>query len=597
MSRKRRSRSIDPSELRSSVTKAELEECLADDLTEVQAYHRLKAKVKTLRKYESRYQVYLKTFPEFLKTIPYDVVIPLRADDLMTSREIGEKLGMDPPIVANAIGGYYFKWDDKDKQKAYASRIAKEHNRLYREDHDGRSPFEIDSIRMKAEQTHMDKYGSRSPFASSAVRDKARKTMNDRYGVDNCMNNPEIWEKARKSMVSRYGVPYTLQSETLKDQMQKTMIERYGVDNCSNIPGESDLKREHYFAKHGVYHQAQNPEVREKMDRTLKKAGREGSQQERNLKEWLDHDLGMIEGEDYIWHDQRRIQCELDFYFTKIHKAVELSPAFCHHSNVTKSVLNPKKTTYHINKRRKCDEAGIELITLFDWMLDDKKMDALTKPFLKMKLTGHADRTLYGRNVTISKAKSNSRRKACIRFTAANHFKGSVASKWWYEVDDGDGNMVGSFSLSPAKDGNALELKRVCWASGVQVRYGLSKIIKRIARDFPDYDRLVSYSDCDMGNGSSYGKAGFTADGETKAGLHFVNIRHPKDTYSWSVATTWSAKSGVIASKLGSMDVTNSEARVIVETVLPHRADGGCGYMALYDTGNRKWILDLDKLR
>ena len=509
MSRKRRRRSIDPSELRSSVTKSELDECLADGLTEVQAYHRLKAKVKTLRKYESRYQVYLKTFPEFLKAIPYDVVIPLRADNLMTSREIGEKLDLDPSIVANAIGSYYFKWDDKDKQKTYASRIAREHNRLYREDHDGRSPFEIDSIRMKAERTHMDKYGSRSPFASQEVRERAKKTMNDRYGVDS----------------------------TEAFDFRKT---------------------------------------------------------ERNLKEWLDHDLGMIEGEDYIWHDQRQIQSELDFYFPKIHKAVELSPAFCHHSNVTKSVLNPKKTTYHISKRRKCDETGIELITLFDWILADED---LTKTFLKMKLTGHADRILYGRNVTISKAKSNSRRKACIRFTAANHFKGSVASKWWYEVDDDDGNMVGSFSLSPVKNERTLELKRVCWASGIQVRYGLSKIVKHIARDFPDYDRLVSYSDCDMGNGSSYGKAGFTADGETKAGLHFVNVRHPEDTYSWSVATTWSAKSGVIASKLGSMDVTNSEARIIVETILPHRADDGCGYMALYDTGNRKWILNLDGLR
>lgn len=518
MSRKRRRRSIDPSELRSSVTKAELEECLADGLTEVQAYHRLKAKVKTLRKYESRYQVYLKTFPEFLKAIPYDVVIPLRADNLMTSREIGEKLDLDPSIVANAIGSYYFKWDDKDKQKTYASRIAREHNRLYREDHDGRSPFEIDSIRMKAEQTHLDEYGGRSPFASSAVRDKARKTMNDRYDVDNCS------------------------------------IEAFD----------------------------------------FKKAERDSLQQERDLKEWLDNDLHMKEGEDYIWHDQRRIQSELDFYFPKIHKAVELSPAFCHHSNVTKSVLNPKKTTYHINKRRKCDEAGIELITLFDWMLANED---LTKPFLKMKLAGHADRILYGRNVTISEARTSRRRKACIRFTAANHFKGSVASKWWYEVDDGDGNMVGSFSLSPVKNERTLELKRVCWASGVQVRYGLSKIVKHIARDFPDYDRLVSYSDCDMGNGSSYGKAGFTADGETKAGLHFVNVRHPEDTYSWSVATTWSAKSGVIASKLGSMDVTNSEARIIVETILPHRADDGCGYMALYDTGNRKWVLDLDGLR
>lgn len=45
-------------------------------------------------------------------------------------------------------------------------------------------------------------------------------------------------------------------------------------------------------------------------------------------------------------------------------------------------------------------------------------------------------------------------------------------------------------------------------------------------------------------------KAEFKLLKESKPQLTYVNPNHPADHYSWSVATSWGAKSGVIAQKI-----------------------------------------------
>ena len=582
---------------RKTITVGELRGCVKDGVSEFKAMYRLGTNTHYLRKNESEHGIYLIGFPEYAKRLPYDLIVPMRYDKLMTSMEIAKATGATADDVAKAITFYNCEWESVEDRKKYVARVARERQAVFREDHDGKSPFEIDEIRGKAEETHMKKYGGKSPFNSADVREKSRKTMIDRYGVDNILKDHETWEEVRQVMTERYGAPYTLQSEELRAKVLKTMIDRYGVSNSRNIEGMDDRIRATCLRKYGCECPMQNPEIYVKYEKSLKLAGRDGSENERRMTRWLEDDLGLIEGTDFIVHDHDSIGMELDFFFPEKRIAIEVSPAYCHHSNITESVMKPKKPGLHITKRKKCDAAGIELITLFDWMLDKNSMKGKTRPFLKMKLTGSADRVLYGRNVVIREAKSKGDRRDCIRFTEENHFKGAVKSRWWFGVHDRfDGELVGTFSLS-AIDGKTLELKRVCWGSGVQVRYGLSKIVSHVASRFGDYDVLRSYSDCDMGNGSSYAKAGFDPDGETRAGLHFVNICHPQDTYSWSVATSWSAKSGVIAKAFGPLDVTNREARQIVETILPHRLDDKIGYMSIYDTGNRRWTVELDKLR
>jgi len=366
-------------------------------------------------------------------------------------------------------------------------------------------------------------------------------------------------------------MPYAGRTVESNAKRHKTCMEKYGYDEVAKVP-----------------------EIRERMDKGLKSniGSHHESCYEQQVREFLD-DIGV----DYKQGDYQTLgDMQLDFLFADRNLAIEVSPVWTHHSNVTPvagGFIAPKPMMYHQKKYDKAEKAGIELITLFSWSLDEPAWSRITKPFLTMKLTGKAGRVLYGRNVRILRAVSSGERKACIEFCRTNHFKGAVSSKWWYRIVDSHDTIVGVFSLQPIND-DTLELKRVCWGPDVQVRYGLSKIVKRIARDFPKYKGLKSYSDNSMGSGKSYKAAGFDYQGETKPSLHFINSKHPQDSYSWSVATPWSAKSGVIAKALGPMDnVDYDEARIIVETRLPHRADNGVGYLACYDTGNKRWSMAL----
>lgn len=135
-----------------------------------------------------------------------------------------------------------------------------------------------------------------------------------------------------------------------------------------------------------------------------------------------------------------------------------------------------------------------------------------------------------------------------------------------------------------------IELKRLAWKDDVQVRYGLSKVISRAKKDLSgEFTALLTYSDNNIGWGLGYQKAGFEFVKRTSPQMTFVNPRHPEDHYSWSIATTWGAKSGVIANRIKPMDITADQAREVVETELPWRVGKGKGYVAQYDCGNKIW--------
>ena len=529
-------------------------------------------------------------------------------DECKTYKEMADELQVTEKTVRKACTYY-----GVGMTKITRSRMTRMQMAAYKARTGLGSPAANPAVRQKIAKTNIRKYGHANPFSNSEIQERIRTTNRRKYGVDNPQQNKAVHEKTEKTMESRYGARTTLESETLKSKCEATCISKYGVHNpmmspiiqrkavntCISKYGmpyagrtpESDAKRHRTcMEKYGYDEVTKVPEIRERMDKGLKSSVgfHHESCYEQQVREFLD-DVGV----GYKQGDYQTLgDMQLDFLIANRNLAIEVSPVWTHHSNVTPvagGFIAPKPMTYHQRKYDKAEKAGIELITLFSWSLDEPVWSRITRSFLKMKLTGKADRVLYGRNVRIIRAVSSGDRKNCIAFCVANHFKGSVPSKWWYRIVDGHDTIVGVFSLQPVSD-DTLELKRVCWGPDVQVRYGLSKIVKRIARDFPQYKTLKSYSDNSMGSGRSYEAAGFDYHGETKPTLHFINSRHPQDSYSWSVATPWSARSGVIAKALGSMDHVNyDEARIIVETRLPHRADNGVGYLACYDAGNKRW--------
>lgn len=294
----------------------------------------------------------------------------------------------------------------------------------------------------------------------------------------------------------------------------------------------------------------------------------------------------------------RHLGFEFDFYLPERGLAFELSPLATHNSNSYQhyglTSAEPKPVNYHYHKWLIAQRAGINLITLFEKQLDPQVWTTKTVPMVTRLVQGYAPRTVYARNVIIRQL--DRPRTIVDEFLDKYHMDGKTSAKYRYGLYMKSTNElvgVATFGLPTVpkyKQANLLELKRLAFKSDVQVRYGISKIISHVLKDHADYAGVLTFSNNNMGYGRGYQQAGFELLKTTDAQLTFINPRNVQDTYSWSVATPWSAKTGVLAKYFGRQDLTSQEARQLVETALPHRADNGKGYVAQYDTGNRVWV-------
>ena len=294
----------------------------------------------------------------------------------------------------------------------------------------------------------------------------------------------------------------------------------------------------------------------------------------------------------------RQFGFELDFYLPEQQLAIEVSPLSTHNSNqyvnYGMKTAEPKPQNYHKHKWQVAKDNGIKLITLFEKQLDTDNWQSKTVPMLRRLITGKAVRTIYARNVTVKPLDDD--RATADAFLTSYHMDGKTPAKKRYGLYTKANDeliAVATFktpTIDVYKRQNLLELKRLAFKPDVQVRFGISKLMKHVLDDNPDYAGIVTFSNNNMGWGDGYAKAGFDLIRTTGAQLTFVNPRNVNDTYSWSIATTWGAKSGVLAKAFGSQDITAQHARELVETDLPHRYDDGAGYVAQYDSGNQVWI-------
>lgn len=286
---------------------------------------------------------------------------------------------------------------------------------------------------------------------------------------------------------------------------------------------------------------------------------------------------------------------EIDFYLKELNLGFEINPIHSHNSTRGYQLRGaPKSPDYHLKKSRAARDAGISLVHIYDDLLSNP---ARLKAFVSLKIQGPS-RIFYGRSVRLSRLEKSTERKSAIELIREHHRQGLKSAKEYYGFYSKDGELLGAASFSPSRaHGSDWELVRLCFCEGVQIRFGIAKLLARFAEDFPRAKRLLTYSNLDYGYSDSYEKAGFQLLGETGPSLSWVNPDYPEDSYSWSVATPWSAKRGVIAEKLGPRDASTSEAEAILETELPRRRGSGKGYCRLYRSGSKILTADLGSIR
>jgi hypothetical protein len=570
--------------------------------------------VYEIRREESRLGIYLKGFPKSAKNISYTLLNDMMIHRMMPIAQIADTLSLTKATVTLCIKHYHIVVDDDTKSQirrnAYLwaskksrevfndpeskARIMKHKRDTCMRRYGTSSPILNAEVRKKIDNTLIEKYGKGgSPFANKDIQEKSRKTMMKKYGSDISWKSEAIKTKIKETNLERYGVDNPMKSPDIKKKASNTNLERYGVKWNTECKASREKAKESYIRHYGVDNPSKSPEV---LDKITSSMNRGYSEHERIVAELL-NDLDI----PYITNDHTIIGKELDFIIPSRKLAIEVSPVFTHHSNERQIMtVPPKPPAYHKNKHDMAEKAGYELITLFDRFLIKDRWETMTAPFITMKVLGKATRTLYARQTVIYHETNRKGKDSCRRFIADNHFNGNTPAQEYFAIyEKGTDNMVGAFSLRhpTGRADNFIELSRLAWKADTQVRYGLSKIVNFIAKTMTQSRFLLSFSDNDMGNGYSYLSSGFSYDGYTEPSLHFVNPHDAMDCYSWQVATPWGAKSGVISRLIHPMEVNKREAKKIVETILPHRTDNGHGYFSYYDSGNKRWIYDLNELR
>lgn len=191
---------------------------------------------------------------------------------------------------------------------------------------------------------------------------------------------------------------------------------------------------------------------------------------------------------------------ELDIYIPEKKLAFEYDGLYWHKDNGYENDKNR-----HLNKTKKCEKHGIQLIHIFEneWLNKRPIVESRIK-----NLLGVYDKTIYARKCEVKEVSS----KESFEFQCQNHIQGGVHSK----VNLGlyfDNELVSLMTFSKPRFSKKYEweLVRFCNKIGYHIPGGASRLLKHFERNYTPKS-LVSYADRRWSKGNLYEKLGFNLD-------------------------------------------------------------------------------------
>lgn len=452
------------------------------------------------------------------------------------------------------------------------------------------------------------KYGTEHPFQAESVKNKIKKSLDnsendfrigskrfksyieEKYGVDNVSQLQFVKEKKVESYRNKYGVDNPMQSDKIQKLRRESMIEQYGTDNKKyvDVLNRNDFMNLYDFLsvnKMNVEELCEYFQVkRDKMLREIKEQdvallvedyGEITSLKEHKFKNFLKNKFQNV---NVIINDRTVLEGkELDFYFPSERLAVEISPTSTHNSKVGYNNGPGLPSSYHKDKFLSCANKGIELITIFDWHDWDKVLEMISNKLNSSKRI-FARKTEYVEEDRISNETFNMLSDWHILSLPSNFKRKNPVSKLIYNDE-----IVG-LALWVTSN-NETELKRMVFKPGINVVGGASKLIKNFMRN-NNVSEVVTFSDCDLGQGNVYSSIGFELEEESKPQLNYYN-----SYYNYHIRNLSLVKQG--ADRLLS-NFPNYEPVGMGEG-LPSNQEivESYGFLPVYDCGYRKWRLKL----
>lgn len=464
-----------------------------------------------------------------------------------------EKLGVYDSIIAHSPEGHYRKIIDcirfilSDHKKCLVCNTYAKHS----------SEYCGISCRNKCSS-----YRAKVSIGNSANADTRKaamkKTLNERYGVNAVQDIPAVKEKMKEKMPEHYQswrnetfVKYGLDQDKLSDHeyLRKICKDKscFEVmrDDFNGIPYTTLMRHFEHI----------------KFDPEFKEGSSSYAEQEiyNFIKSLMDKT-----GEEVIRNNRKALGgLELDIYIPSRNFAVEFNGLYWHSENVLESKGN-NAVKYHLNKFNRAEEAGIDLIQVFEdeWL---EKSD-IVKSIIKSKLGFH-DKIYWARELKVSRVPYND----AMKFLEENHIQGQATGKAMGLYDGNTLVSLMTYSKARFRD-DEFEIVRFCSLLNTQVTGAFTRLLKYVKAEL-NIDEIATYADLRYSTGKTYMKFGcFVSQSEPG----FFWTRNTK-RYSRIVGQKQN-----IEKFLGeSVDLSKTQKEIMLEY----------GYSRIYDCGNRLYMV------
>lgn len=354
------------------------------------------------------------------------------------------------------------------------------------------------TVLSKKVETSTEKYGVTHYSKTAEYKQKFEKTISDRYGVTNPGQIPELKQiRARQKQLTFFN---NLVEEIKEFSTPNFSFEEYTVVRDSTLSWNCILCNSKFLS---------NTFGKLPKCSTCFPSGNYGGQSSIE-KDVLYSIREFYQGE--IIENSRNIipPKELDLYFPDKQFAIEVNGVYWHSD---KHISN----TYHYDKFKMCQEAGVRLLMITDneW----KNNKSLIVSMIKHRL-GITENKVYGRHCILQNIDSTTAKEFLDKNHIHGYSKASIHLGLYY-----NNQLVSVFSCSTRnrfkKGSSDIEIVRLAFSTSVIGALG--KFIAHLRILYPK-TKITTFADLRYGDGNVYLKNNFELVHTTKPGYwYFLN--------------------------------------------------------------------------
>ena len=468
----------------------------------------------------------------------------------------------------------------------------------------------------KSRATCMERYGVECSWQADAVKDTIKQSLVDHYGVDHPMRSREVVDCMKKRYKEKHGVEHAFQDPAVQAKINAANQQKLGVDWPMQSPAlrkvmhenSSRTQKKKYFNEVIMHNQAVEPlftedewversgwsESTHKFKWRCKKCGNvfEGSvvyghpalarcyrcnpvlqtvsNAEREVAAFI---CSLGNGITAVNHKPENRQLippyEVDIIAKKgndIKLLIEVDGLYWHSTTCGKSKL------YHLEKTKRCMEAGHQLVHIFEdeWVHKRSIVESRLKAML-----GVYDSVVHARKCTVKSLSAAEARD----FFSSTHLQGNAQASIRYGLAYG-GVLVAAMSFGRRRkitNGRSsegeYELVRFATKLGCHVVGAAGKLLAHFEREVKPVS-LLSYADKRWSVGKLYYALGFELDHESGPSYWYMTGNFDKRMYRYAFRKSAQPK------LLENFDPSKSE----LENMLAN------GYHVIWDCGNYVFI-------